>query len=796
MWVGGSAAKNKGERHQSLQNFLKSEAMDRLLESIKARWSSMSGSQKVAVVAVVAGSYVFLKKRKQKDDGPRCPQTVPGIQTKEELSTTTTTGAAYVTEKEARLLRPRSKKGMASREPTTVPALIEGLAENESAALKWEPYGATGPEVTQYLSWTWREYVAEVKKAAAAMVALGMQKRESCALLGFNSKEWLVADLGAILAGGFATGIYATNGVEAVRYILEHSRSRLCVCEGMKQAEKCQRALFQGTDAPPRFTTSIIVYGPDVVPSRDDQERAVANGTAPGGPFLTSWSDFQLLGSPKEVDVVTSQRVPSQDPGDCCTLIYTSGTTGAPKAVMISHDNITFIVSSFASQVAFDSVKKHRIVSYLPLSHIAAQAIDVYAALCTVGQQLTPDSVHCVEEATIYFARPDALKGSLRTTLCAVRPTVFFAVPRVFEKFAEALRAVGAKTTGVKKLISTWAKSVAKQKYDRLRADATDPDAGGLLGVIAEAVSGVILKKVHAAIGLDKAYFVFTGAAPIAVSTLEYFGSLGLVVNEAFGMSEVTGPSSVTLNPFYVPGTCGVACPGVAIKLEHVPGRDKPDEGEVCFRGRSVMMGYLDNPDKAKEALDDEGWLHSGDTGRLVTPKEGGPPLLKIVGRIKELLITAGGENVAPVPIEDILKTKLDGLVNDVVLVGDRLKFLSVLFTLKQAQADDGTFKDELIDGAVNVDPACKTARDAMDSPLWTATMQDAIDDYNANSAVSQAQKIQRFAILPVAFSQNSGELTPTLKLKRTVVVEKYSNVLNTIYNTNASAIWNSQTFK
>jgi len=763
---------------------------------------SSTTRRKVCLAVVAAGgAYLFLLTRRKKKKKAlsttkgqkRRQQVIPSVQTADELSGPSTQSS--VTSAESSLLRARSKVGIASREPETVPSLIAKLSTNGSDALKWEAYDAAGPEC-RFEGWTWKEYVAEVRKAAAAMVASGLQRRESCALLGFNSKEWLVADLGAILAGGFATGIYATNGVEAVRYILEHSRSRVCVCEGTKQAEKVQRALFRGVQenesgAPLRCTTTIVVYGPDPVPSVSLQTVE---------PFLTSWSDFMELGgmaelggtsSPDAPRRVVEQNAAAQEAGDCCSLIYTSGTTGTPKAVMISHDNITFIVASFADLIALGSLPKHRLVSYLPLSHIAAQAIDVYASLCTV------ESCPGVEEVCLYFARPDALKGSLKTTLCAVRPTVFFAVPRVFEKFAEALRAVGAKTTGLKKVISTWAKATAKKKYDRERADANEDDDAkkfqGVLGKLGEVVAMKVLKKVHAAIGLDEAYFIFTGAAPISVSTLEYFGSLGLVVNEAFGMSEVTGPSSVTLNPYYVPGTCGVAAPGVDIKLEHVPGRDKDGEGEVCFRGRSTMMGYLKNPDKTKEALDDQGWLHSGDTGRLVTPKPGMPPLLQIVGRIKELLITAGGENVAPVPIEDLVKAKLQAVVNDVVLVGDRLKFLSLLVTLKQEQDDaTGAFTETLVPEARAVDPTCRSARDASNSPLWTALIQEAIDDYNANDAVSSAQKIQRFAVLPRAFSQASGELTPTLKLKRQVVVEKYATVLNTIYNTNTSAVWSS----
>ena len=752
------------------------------LESLRERWSSLSVSQRrLALAVVVGGSALALVKRRRKKTSKK---TVPKKQSLAELTGLMEEKGSVqsVTDAGGCLLRSPATVGIGSQAPVTVPSLIEAVCKNETRALAWEPEGANGAKVTQFLGWTWKEYVMEIKRAAAAMVKLGMKPRESCAVIGFNSKEWLISDLAAIYAGGFATGIYATNGVEAVRYILEHSKSRICVCDGMKQAEKAERALFRGASdndkkAPQRTTTCIVVYGADKVPAEHEQ---VAKGKWPFMP----WQDFMAFGA-KDSDSSSevTKRSVAQTPGDCCTLIYTSGTTGTPKAVMISHDNITWIVASFAELVDFSSVQKHRLVSYLPLSHIAAQAIDVYAGLCTVGTGQ-------VEEATLYFARPDALKGSLKTTLVAVRPTVFFAVPRVFEKFAEALRAAGAQSSGAKKALATWAKSVAKKRYDRFRADGDDKKSIGLVGKLSEVVALKILSAVHAAIGLDQAYFIFTGAAPIAVSTLEYFGSLGLTVNEAFGMSEVTGPSSVTLNNYYLPGSCGVACPGVDIKLEHLKGRDKPGEGEVCFRGRSVMMGYLDNPDKTQESIDDEGWLHSGDTGRLVTPQKGAAPLLKIVGRIKELLITAGGENVAPVPVEDAIRSKLPGIVNDVVVVGDRLKFLSVLFTLQQKTQADGTFVDSLADKARDVDPDCQTAKDAQKNSTWTQLLQDAIDDYNNNDAVSQAQKIQRFAILPLGFTQNTGELTPTLKLKRSVVVDKYATTLNKIYGTNTSAVW------
>jgi len=725
-------------------------------------------------------------------DGPSDVLGDPGAQQPQRASTA-----------DAELLRGRSRTGSASRAPETIPSLIDRLASNSSKALAWEAAPSKDGGFTEWTYATWTEYVDEIRRAAAGFVALGLHPRESVAIIGFNSKEWLVADLAAILAGGFATGIYATNGVDAARYIIQHARARIVVCEGLAQARKIDAAVASSSSrssTPPSsdgaaITSAIVAYGPaasEACAEMHKQRRSTCE-------FL-AWPE--LLARPFESPAAAaevSRRAAAQSPGACSTLIYTSGTTGNPKAVMVSHDNITWVVGAFAEFVAFGCLAEQRFVSYLPLSHIAAQAIDIFAGLCTVGR--------LVDAATLYFAKPDALKGSLKQTLCAARPTVFFGVPRVFEKFAEALQAVGAKTTGLKKKVSTWAKKVARRKYDRLRLKTADDgvvdDAGGLVGALEEVLASKVLKKVHAAIGLDACYFVFTGAAPIATSTLEYFGSLDLVVNEVFGMSECTGPATVTLNPYFFPGCCGVAIPGVEVKLDHVEGRDAPGEGEVLFRGRSVMLGYLDNDAKTRETIDDDGWLHSGDTGRLVVPRRGdddaglaqaaaAAPLLKITGRIKELLITAGGENVAPVPIEDALKDRLaPGLVSNVVVVGDKLKFLACLVTLKQRPNEaTASFDADLADNAATLDPTCRTAADAADSPLWKATIQAAIDDYNATTAVSAAQKIQKFAVLPLDFSQATGELTPTLKLKRAAVVAKYAATLKTLYGSAASAVW------
>jgi len=735
-----------------------------ILDKVLDAWRRAPPKTKAAVVVGSVAAFILYKKKTRAAAARPKPQALDASN-----YNTETPKVAFTSDGGVALQRGLSAAGVASRAPETVGALVDRLEDNASEALAWEDGG-------NWRSFTWAEYVAQVRAAARAMIALGLAPTQGVGIVGFNSKEWLIADLGAVLAGGFASGIYSTNGPDAVQYVLEHSRAALVVVEGKGQLDKVRSV----AGALPGLKAA-VVWG---------DAGSDLSALGPSAPVL-AWDAF-LASAPADGGPLAA-RVAAQESGHCCTLIYTSGTTGRPKAVMISHDNVTWVVASFAEFVRFGKAPggRERLVSYLPLSHIAAQAIDIYAGLVTVGRSVGCGPV--VNAATLFFARPDALKGTLKATLQHVRPTVFFGVPRVWEKFAEALQAVGASTTGVKKKLSTWAKKVALAKYREGRADAAAGAYAGLLGgaltAAERALAMVILKKVHAAIGLDRAHFLFTGAAPIASSTLEYFGSLGLVVNEAFGMSEVAGPAAVTLNEYYAPGYCGPAVPGVEIKLDHVAGRDKPGEGEVCFRGRSVMLGYLRDDGKTREAVDADGWNHSGDTGALVPFGAGAAPMLKITGRIKELLITAGGENVPPVPIEDALKSLLPG-VSTAVVVGDKLKFLSVLFTLKQQQNDaTGSFDDVLVGAAKDVNPAVTSAKDAENDAVWRKACQTAIDAYN-DTAVSSAQKVQKFAILPLDFSQNTGELTPTLKLKRAAVVEKYGFQLKKIYGDAASAVW------
>jgi len=597
--------------------------------------------------------------------------------------------------------------------------------------------------------WTVARYYEDSKRAAKAFIHLGVGRFESVSILGFNSPEWLMSNNGAILAGGFAAGIYTTNEAPACEFIIEHSSARVVVVDGQKQLDK----ILSIRSRLPKLK-AIVMY-------RDEMFSDPVGAKDPSLAKVYTWVDFMKLGDAvPEADLAA--RMDSQKPGHCCTLIYTSGTTGNPKGVMISHDNATWTARSNVEHNPKITAGDLRVVSYLPLSHIAAQIIDIHSPLICIVDKHRP--------ATVYFARPDALKGSLKETLILARPTVFFAVPRIWEKFAEAMQAKGKEVTGLKKVISGYMKRKCAAVHEAAQTGSTTKKP-----CLGDFAMNFMRKKAHAAIGLDQARVCLTGAAPIMKHTLDYFGSLGIHILEVYGMSENTGPQNVCQPDYFKAGACGTPIPGVELKLDNVKGRDKDGEGEICFRGRHIMMGYLHNLEKTQESIDSEGWLHSGDVGAIDKDN-----MLHITGRIKELIVTAGGENVAPVPVEDAIKAHCPAISN-VMMIGDKRKYNTLLVTLRQVPDGAEGFTEKLFGASLEVNPDVKTVSQAQADPKWNEYIQAGVDNYN-KVAVSNAAKVQKFKILSTDFSVDGGELTSTQKLKRNVVTEKYKKDIDSMY--------------
>ncbi|TDH66334.1 hypothetical protein CCR75_005848 [Bremia lactucae] len=588
-------------------------------------------------------------------------------------------------------------------------------------------------------SYTYQTYYDKCCEFAKSLLHVGLERFQGVSIIGFNSPEWAIADIGAIFAGGVAAGIYTTNNPKSCEYVAKHSDSAVVVCDGVVQLEK-----FLSIQQNLPSLKALVLWN-DVVP--EGIESAVP---------VYAFEDFMKLG--KDVkDETLAEVMDAQKPGNCCTLIYTSGTTGDPKAVMVSHDNVIWTIRAVLDMLkrnfAHEISNSDRIVSYLPMSHIAAQLIDIWLPVCG-GLQM-------------YFAQPDALKGSLGVTLKEVRPTLFFGVPRVWEKIAEKMWSIGAQTTGVKKRIATW----AKDKGARKTALAQYGNSGGVpcgFGI----ANAVVLTRVKEALGLDQCIGNFSGAAPISKEVVEYFGSLDLPIYEFFGQSEATGPQTCSMHGIWKISTCGRPIDGAETRVV-------PETNELIFAGRNIMMGYLKGEQETKDAIDEDGWLHSGDCGKL---DEDG--FMTITGRIKELIVTAGGENVPPVLIEDTLKEEL-ALLSNAMVIGDRRKFLSALFTLRVTVDGEGQPTDILdakaLDVMKEIGSSATTVKEAKADEKVKTYLDAGLKRANAR-ATSRAQNVGKYVVLDHDFSINGNELTPTLKLKRKIVYEKNEALIESIY--------------
>ena len=453
----------------------------------------------------------------------------------------------------------------------------------------------------------------------------------------------------------------------------------------------------------------------------------VASSTS-GKNRVLSYDDFLALGKSGGKQPTLPK---SLDPETRVSNIFTSGTTGNPKAVELTHRNIQSVCAMMHARIPLD--ENTIVVSYLPLSHIAAMGIDLYSSL------------YC--GASVHFADSNALRGSLKDTLLRVRPTLFFGVPRVWEKMAAAMQAAAAKSYAkpvsgsILKNIGSAAKIVGKAWWD---ADIPEWIKCSFLVIPFGFFKMLAYRKVRKGCGLDRCRLLFTGAAPLASDTLWYLRSLDMPLLEVFGMSESTGAIAVCgPNDFGRPvGACGKALPMGRLAIA-------ADDNEILWNGSNNMVGYKGLAAATKATLNpDTGYLHTGDVGRI---DESG--YLFITGRKKDLIITAGGENVAPTPIEESIMSLLNGSAGHVVLIGDQRKFLTILI----APTETGRFPTP-------------------------EQVEAVMKEYNLNHAKSRAQRVQKAHVLEFPLDVQTGELTPTMKVKRAFIVAKYATQINAMY--------------
>ena len=557
-------------------------------------------------------------------------------------------------------------------------------------------------------SYSWDGYRQQARQVARALMALGTARGAGVCIIGYNCPEWFFADVGAIYAGAMPAGIYTTSSPEQCHYIAAHCEAPVVFVEDQEQLAK----FIAVRDRLPALKALVLMQG-------ESSETGVY-----------SWGKFLELGL-RTTEQELDKRVAQQTPDDVATLIYTSGTTGTPKGVMLTHDNLTWTAHAAADLVG--GRPNDQVVSYLPLSHIAEQVVSLHGPM-SFG-------------ACVSFAPS---MDQLGDTLREVRPHYFLGVPRVWEKIQERIMAAGARNPPMKKKISAWAR---RQGLVGGYADQQRVAKSPLYHV----ANALVFKKVKKLLGLDRARILVTSAAPISRDTLEFFLSLGLPICEVYGMSECTGPATASLPNRYRTGKAGFVLPGAELRIA--------DDGEICMRGRHVFKGYYKDPLATADALDRDGWLHSGDIGTI--DAQG---FLQITDRKKDLIITAGGENIAPALVEGYLKGI--PVVSQAVVIGDRQRYLSVLLTLNKERIP--------VDAQQCGSPACDAETAAKDEK-FLQFLQKQIDGVNARLA--RVQAVKKFRVIPNEFTVEGGELTPTMKVRRKVVTEKYRNEIDQLYS-------------
>lgn len=562
---------------------------------------------------------------------------------------------------------------------------------------------------------SWGDYAEQVRTAARALVSLGLEPGHTVAILGFNRPEWSVFDMACMSAGGAPAGIYTTCSPPEVAYVIQHAGARVVLLEDELQWRKVEAEL----DNLPELAHVVMMRG------------APALSDAQGRVTVHSWEDFLAQAEPTPEQEIRD-RIDALKPDQLATFIYTSGTTGPPKGVMLTHQNLAWTAQIAGVLVEIDD--RDSSLSYLPLSHIAEQVFTLHGP-ATYGF------------AVSYAESLDRVADNLKE----VRPTILFAVPRIWEKFHAGIRAKMAQATPVKAALAKWAMGIGQQVAE---IENRGESAPGLVQLQYQLADRLVYSKVRQALGLDRLRFAVSGAAPISREIIEFMSGLGVVIREVYGQSEDTGPTSFNRPGRTRFGTVGPAVPGVDVRIA--------DDGEILVKGPNVFAGYFKDEVATKETLVD-GWLHSGDLGRI--DDDG---FLHITGRKKEIIITAGGKNIAPKNIEASLKN--DALITEAVVIGDRRKFLSALICLDPDAAADFAQKHGL-------DPA--TLHEA---PALTAAIQQVVDATNAQFA--RVEHVRKFTVLPRPLSVEEGELTPTLKVKRKVVHERYAALVDAMYPT------------
>ena len=564
---------------------------------------------------------------------------------------------------------------------------------------------------------TWKQYGDNAKKTGLALNSLGLKKGEVVSIASEGNPEWLYTDMGTIGAGGVSSGVYTTDSAAQVKYLVNDSGSKFYFAENEEQLDKI---LEVRGDCP--TLEKIIVYDMEGLHNfKDDQ--------------VISYDELIDIG--KKVDIeqpnLWNDLIQNVKSEDIAILVYTSGTTGPSKGAMINHTNLLYSVNTGLE--IFEPMENEEQLSFLPLCHILERSVSVMFPLKS--------------GAVVNFAESiDTVPENIRE----VSPTVFIAVPRIWEKFYSSITILMKDSTFIGKYFYDISIKTGA-KYKEYYIEGKQPPL--ILKLSYRLCNYFVLKNIKKLLGLNKCRYALSGAAPISPELINWYLSLGIDMREGWGMTETAGVGTAFYSREIKLGHVGRAVNQSEVRIA--------DDGEILFKGPGVFCGYLNKPEQTKETLID-GWLHTGDVGEMDNYGN-----IKITDRKKDIIITAGGKNISPSEIENELK--FSPFVSDAVVIGDKRKFLSCLImideenVMKFAQDNDIPFS--------NFESLCKSEE-----------VVNLIDGEvsKVNKKFASVEQVKKFSLIDIQLTAEDDELTPTMKLKRKFINQKYSNIIENMY--------------
>lgn len=574
--------------------------------------------------------------------------------------------------------------------------------------------------IKEYGLWhdiSWNEYFNRAKYIGSALVSLGLEKGQCVSIIGDNCAEWVIADLGIQCVGGVAVGVYSTNAAPQVEYTVEHSESVFFFVENEEQLDKW----LSFKDRVPKLK-KVIVWDLEGLRHFED-------------PAVMTFDSLLALGKKicQEQPDLFESLMKNITPDDLSVLIYTSGTTGPPKGAMLTHGNVSWLAEALTKVNPITD--EDEVMSFLPLCHIFERMFSVFGHI-TIGYVVN------------FIESPDTVTQNMME----ISPTVGYAVPRIWEKYASSIHIRMSDATWFKKTVYGLCFGIGRRRAELKMSFKPVPLVLESLYWLAY---WAVFRKLKERLGFDRMRVAYSGAAPISEDVLLFFQSIGINMIEGYGQTEGSGVTCASRAGNVKIGTVGPPIPGTEVKIA--------DDGEILVKSPSVFKGYYRNPEATAETVVD-GWLHSGDIGEL--DSDG---FLKITDRKKDIIVTAGGKNITPQYIEN--KLKASTYINDAIVIGDNRKYLTALIMI-----DEDTVVKYAQDNKIQF----STYGDLTQSEEIRELIQGEIDKINAT--LSRVEQPKKFAILPKKLYVEDGEVTPTMKVKRSFVHQAFSNLIEAMY--------------